>query len=786
MSLPLIPPSRSPAERQDRLLAPALFAFLLFFYLLTYSGAPHNPDEWFYLDGTSALLRGDMAAVQAHGWLFSWLIAPFYALSVVLPGVGSFQSALLLNIVVTAATATLLYLTLSELHDGARLRLAAALVFALCTLAWPYSQYLFRESAAGLALLAAMWAALRFWRTGRPLPLVAGVAAFACAVAIKQTTLALLPFYGVVLVAWGYRWWREGQSKYSSTPALLRAASTQGASHTARERLPAGLTNSIVRRAVIALFMLALTALVLIWLAGQVPAYARSLPRPGIFAALWVSPGWGLLFFSPVLLMAAMGALALARRQPVATWLSWGGGLFYVLLSTTNPFWWGYWAFGPRQLVPLLPLFCLTLPAGYLWLARQFGAVGRLLALGLVAVSFAVQLLGVATPFNVYTREVLFLGNVGGADVTWDWALWPLPGMLRFLRPEVLDFAWITGRQAQVDVRGTVLAPLLAGAAAALAWLAWRLRRDTPHRFATAVSALLVAGWLLLSVYLLHQVYLDERYTPELGFPAAAQDIRAQARPGDLLITDLWTENLTGPVVALINYCRGGCPPRLDLVRENLTDREQDWQARHRGDLAGHGRAWLVLERVAEGDPNSVVERWLGDVGYWEGCAWHGPQVRLCRYDLVEGVAAPAETTTAMLGEGITLAEVDVRLNAGRAAAGFLVPGDTVQVSLGWRAVTPLTADLLVSVQLLRPDGQLAAGLDRRPGNGFRPVSGWQPDETITDRLALEIPLGAPAGHYTLNVLMYDSQTGVRLPVQTVDGMTGDAIRLATVTVAAP
>ena len=50
-------------------------------------------------------------------------------------------------------------------------------------------------------------------------------------------------------------------------------------------------------------------------------------------------------------------------------------------------------------------------------------------------VSLAVQLVGVAVPFNAYTRDVLFMGNVGGADVTWNWALWPIAGMLRFLRP---------------------------------------------------------------------------------------------------------------------------------------------------------------------------------------------------------------------------------------------------------------------------------------------------------------------------------------------------------------
>jgi len=764
------------------LLAAALFVFLLFLYLLTYSGAPHNPDEWFYLDGTQAALRGDAAGVQAHGWLFSWLIAPFYALSMLVPGTGSFQAALLLNIVITAATATFLYRALAELNYSTRLRLAAGLAYGLCTLAWPYSHYLFREPAAGLALLVATWGVLRFWRAGRLLPLLAAAVAFVCAVAVKQTTLAFLPVYGVVGLAWVYRSLWSG---HPSTTCVARSGFAWHGRPSAQDALPASSLKRLPSGARVATAVAAVLVgvLALVWLAGRVPAYVWTLPRPGIFAALWVSPGWGLFFFSPVLVIAGIGAVVLARQHPVAAWLSWGGGLLYILLSTTNPFWWGYWAFGPRQLVPLLPLFCLALPAGYVWLVARLGSAGKALAMALAVLSAGVQLLGVAVPFNVYTRAVLFAGNIGGADVTWNWALWPIPGMLRFLRPQVLDFAWVTGRAGQVDVAGSLLAPLLAGAVLAAGWLLWIARRRVHRGVSAMITGLLLVGWLVLSVYLLRYVYLDERYTPELGYPAAAQTVAEQARPGDVLITDLWTENLTGPAVALVNYCRGGCPPRLDLTRENLTDREQDWQARHQADLAGYDRAWLVLERVAEGDANSIVERWLGDIGYGAGCAWRGPQVRLCRYDLTAGTPVAPEAQQARFGEGIELTDVEVRLRGQHAAAGYLLPGDTVQAALAWRAGQPPAADIVLSLQLLRGDGQLAAGLDHRPGNGFRPVSGWQPGERITDRLALALPPDAPAGNYTLNLLLYDAQTGERLTVHTADGAAGDALTLARVPV---
>jgi hypothetical protein len=127
---------------------------------------------------------------------------------------------------------------------------------------------------------------------------------------------------------------------------------------------------------------------------------------------------------------------------------------------------------------------------------------------------------------------------------------------------------------------------------------------------------------------------------------------------------------------------------------------------------------------------------------------------------------------------------VDVRLRGPHAAEGYLLPGDTVQAALEWRAGgQPPDADFVFSLQLLRADGQLAAGLDHRPGNGFRPVAGWEPGERIADRLALTLPPDAPAGSYTLNVLMYDAQTGERLVVQAADGATGDVLTLARIPV---
>ncbi len=716
------------------MLAAALFVFLLFLYLLTYSGAPHNPDEWFYLDGTQAALRGDAAGVQAHGWLFSWLIAPFYALSMLVPGTGSFQAALLLNIVITAATATFLYLALAELNYSTRLRLAAGLAYGLCTLAWPYSHYLFREPAAGLALLVATWGVLRFWRAGRLLPLLAAAVAFVCAVAVKQTTLAFLPVYGVVGLAWVYRsvWSGHPSTTCVARPGFARhgrSSAQDGSTAGGFEQLPSGARLATAVAAVL------VGVLALVWPAGRENARgvdaapARNLRRCGS------APGGLFSSFAGArhsryrrgrIGTAAPGrcVVELGRRSALHSALDHESllvGLLGVRPATV----------GSCCCSAVLPgAACRVCLAGGSARQRRQSTCG-----GACRAQRGVQLLGVAVPFNVYTRSAVRRQcrrrgchpELGALAHSGDAALPPSAGA---------RFRLGDGPPGTGGYR-LLLAPLLAGAVLAGGWLLWVARRRVHRGVSVMITGLLLVGWLVLSVYLLRYVYLDERYTPELGYPAAAQTVAEQTRPGDVLITDLWTENLTGPAVALVNYCRGGCPPRLDLTRENLTDREQDWQARHAADLAEYDRAWLVLERVTEGDANSIVERWLGDIGYGAGCAWRGPQVRLCRYDLVAGAPVAPETQQARFGAGIELTDVEIRLRGQHAAAGYLLPGETVQAALAWRADQPPDADIVLSLQLLRGDGQLAAGLDHRPGNGFRPVSGWQPGERITDRLGV-------------------------------------------------
>jgi hypothetical protein len=119
-------------------------------------------------------------------------------------------------------------------------------------------------------------------------------------------------------------------------------------------------------------------------------------------AGLLVSPSRGLVIYSPILLVALVGAAARWRagqfgRLEAALALSAGLTLL-MLASFAN--WWGGHSFGPRLLTDLLPLLMVFLADGFEAI-RRGGGGWRLLAgtaiAGLLLISVAIHAIGANT-----------------------------------------------------------------------------------------------------------------------------------------------------------------------------------------------------------------------------------------------------------------------------------------------------------------------------------------------------------------------------------------------------
>jgi hypothetical protein len=104
-----------------------------------------------------------------------------------------------------------------------------------------------------------------------------------------------------------------------------------------------------------------------------------------------------------------------------------------------------------------------------------------------------------------------------------------------------------------------------------------------------------------------------------------------------------------------------------------------------------------------------------------------------------------------------------------------LIPGEGfVTVELLWHATAAPPRDYLVGVYLL-PDGVPSGTVplathDSVPAFGARPTTGWQPDEYILDRHDLSIPPDMDTSNLVVWVIVYDPETGQRVPVETPGG----------------
>ena len=111
---------------------------------------------------------------------------------------------------------------------------------------------------------------------------------------------------------------------------------------------------------------------------------------------------------------------------------------------------------------------------------------------------------------------------------------------------------------------------------------------------------------------------------------------------------------------------------------------------------------------------------------------------------------------------------------------GTAAPGETLTVTLFYRATATPAANYTAFVHLLgptRPDGSpLWAQVDSEPCGGSLPTGKWQPGDVIRDTVTLSIPADAVAGEYTLVTGFYSWPDLVRVSV-VKDG--GDAVELA-------
>ncbi len=797
-------------------------AFLLFvlftgIYWLTYSGVMLSGDEIGLWDGTESLARrGNTRVTYAlnERILRDYAIgdqpdtplvdsepmqmvlgAGLFLAAEALPGIGLVHAVWLLNVLVSAAAVSVLFLFARALGYAPQPANSAGLLFGLGTIIWPYSKVFFREPLSMLLLFSAalcLYAWRSRWRT------LAGWGWFAAFVALlllglltKEAALLSLPIYVMI--------------------ALPRITLRSGWGRLAALLIVFGLVAVFV-------FFGLNQALQIIQVPRTYDPFLRLQAMMGqqafiggALAGYLFSPGRSLFVFSPVLLLALPGAWLLARQGRWRQLLVAMTGLLvfvlgYALLRHEN--WYGGLAWGPRYLVPATPFGMLAALPVIAWIWQHRRSRWQTAALlALAGVSIWVQLNGVLISQTAYYSYMESRREVPWIEGTWELALTPLAVTPRLLASFPLDFAWLrAGPAGWMVPLGALLLIGFSG------FFLWRRARQQPDAFGHGWTIGL-GGALLVTVVLIAGLWgirHDPAYFGDFEALQALLPLLEEAvGPDDIVI-------LPSPEYQafMMNYYRGRAlvytlpiswgerpspeqPPRVETANPDLLI-----QARHVLFLDSlpeyAGRVW-VLNNTGPFSTFSVrpVEWYMARHYFPLETIATGDTTRLIGFDVTAdapeeaAIRWPAARIAAGFGEQIALMGFD--MPAPRPRVGPYVgpapdrmayhPGDTVPISLLWLALASPPLDYNVGVFVVGPGGTVVER-HSAPQGGFRPMDTWAAGDYVRDSHALQLPPDLPPGEYAIWVKVYAWQTGDPLPAQGEQAtLDGTAIILTTIVV---
>jgi 4-amino-4-deoxy-L-arabinose transferase-like glycosyltransferase len=484
---------QAPARRVDRTRR-LLFAFFAMLYALSSMGRTNSTDGLdVYNTAKSLLLRHSLAISPDIGTFIgrggatyakygigqSLAELPLVQVDQWAHQLGLFLSApqlfsMMTNAWVTAAGVVVLYQLARDFGYAKRPALATALVYGLATPAWVYAKLDFSEPMLALLLLLAALGAYRFRVTGSARWAALVGAALGYAVLTKYAAIVFVLLFAVYL-ALAWRQWAR-------VPNLQLALAALGFGAPVVAGIAGTLAVNWARSG---------SPWVTGYLAYERP-FNQSVPLTlHAAAALLISPRYGLLFFATPVLIGLLGFAAFRRRHPLEAWgiATLAGAT--LLLYASYPTWYAGWTWGPRFLVPIVPL-CLLPAVEVLGTDGRTPRVTRYVRLALLA-GLAEQALGVLVNYRAPYDVLPWWTHPQTAHI---WTPWTSPLLIHALLLPVSAIAnlglRVPGSTLLVDIANTQLAQL--GQFFPFFWFS---------RFPNAVVALVVgAPWAVVALVL--------------------------------------------------------------------------------------------------------------------------------------------------------------------------------------------------------------------------------------------------------------------------------------------
>ena len=761
---------------------------------LTYSrGLPPNADEITNFALTESLAKGprldiDQASTvgpfaeeygsgghrySKYAPIQSVLAVPLYLLAQRLP-VGAVDTVLLQGHILTALAAGALFLLARRLGYRAGTGLLLALLFAFTTPAWVHAKRFFGEPTITLLLIATLYWAVAARQTGsrRDLALV-GLFAGLTVGAKYVNAIFLVPialFVVLAPLASARRVGRQPIHRPASdsggggqAPALPTRADDgiaagpsplpprgrgEGRVRFGSARLP-DVMDEVGRRTLwLGLGALAPAALIAAYNFARFGSilesgYARSetfsTPVLEGVAGFLLSPGKSIFIYAPILVLALFWGPAFFRRFRALGVTILAVCALHIAVFGAWWIWWGAWCWGPRFIIPIVPLGVLFLAEGVERALAERSRARLALLAAFAAVGLAIQVLGVAVDHILYLVGLMPLNPRPDTLTLWDPRYSPILGQLQYLKRETLDFAWIV-RDGPRLVNVPALAACLlavAGAAVGLAGL-WRRRASLLTAIALVV---LVAGIGATTLFALNRYYRAD--APQMRELAT---VLAEA-PDSAAIVYLAPDNIVPYLNShkrhdyAISWSEEPRPlnSRLERLLESILTRP--------GEI-------LVVSRYPKGVPSSGIEGTIEERAYKTTETTVG-DLRVTRFR-VGDEAGRAVPLGVRFAEGIELVAAEAQPTR---------PGDggALQLTLSWRASAPVDQDYAAFVHVVDATGKLASQHDGTPASGYRPTNSWPAGQIIADHHVVPAPAAGAAGPFTLHVGLYSRADGKRL-----------------------
>jgi hypothetical protein len=386
------------------------FMFLVAVYLL--STSPNNAidtdaSQARYLVTKSIVERLDPSIPDGLGIKgvdrrdYSWyglgqsvLAIPFY---IVGKYIGTPENAFsIMNQLLGAAAAVLILLFSTVLGYSKRTSLYVAILYGLCTFAWPLAKQPFDHTIETFFILLSVYFTYRYVSGEKLLYLLLSGFSLGFAFITRQISVLVIPPLIILMIVYYLK-------RYN-----LKTTAKQ-------------MIRDIVLFSLAFLPFISLSLWYNYYRFGSIfeTGYQLIAERTGIdfftgtslltgLRGFLISPGKGFFFYSPVAILFFLGIKSFFKRHLELALCFILIILSYLFFLSKNLYWHGDWAWGPRYLLIITPF--LIIPIAELFESKILGTKlsMRAFVYFLVAVSFIIQIAAVSVYFQKYFFHLMF------------------------------------------------------------------------------------------------------------------------------------------------------------------------------------------------------------------------------------------------------------------------------------------------------------------------------------------------------------------------------------------